>query len=174
MAYAFLNQYYIDGSNADIVKLIEGTLTEYVIPDGVKRIGTHAFFNVYPLKKITIPESVEIIQGSAFGWSALTELTLPLSCHTLEANALTGVWYAKTIKLGNVKSIGSRAFSLCNALTELDFSRCDSVPTLASMDALDEYSLKNDPKILVPAELYDEWIEATNWSEIAEYIVVAR
>jgi hypothetical protein len=158
-------------AEAITIGLIERTLTELVIPDGVKIIGLNAFFNIYPLKKITIPEGVEIIQGSAFGWSALTELTLPLSCHTLEANALAGVWYAKTIKLGNVKSIGSKAFSQCNALTELDFSRCDSVPTLASVDALDENSLKNNPKILVPAALYYDWIEATNWAEYADYIV---
>lgn len=171
MAYAFLDQYYLDGSNAELAKIIERTLVECVVPDGIKRIGQSAFLNLFTLKKITIPEGVEIIQNGALGWTAITELTLPLSCHTLEAQSLLGLWFAKTIKFGNVKNIGSGALAQQNACVEYDFTACDSVPTLANVDAFDEYALKNNPKMLVPAALYAEWIAATNWAEYADYIV---
>ena len=52
-----------------------------------------------------------------------------------------------------------------------DFSRCESVPVLGSLDFI---TVGKGTLIYVPLKLYDEWIEATNWSEIAEYIVVAR
>ena len=175
MAYAFLDQYYLDGSNAELAKVIEQTLTEIVIPDGVKKIGRSAFFCYYDLKKVTIPEGVEIIQNGAFGWTSITELTLPLSCHTLEESALSSLYVAKKIKLGNVKSIGSRGLAQQDACVEYDFTACDSVPTLASADVFDYDKLnKNNPKMLVPADLYAEWIAATNWAEYASYIVPAE
>jgi hypothetical protein len=45
---------------------------------------------------------------------------------------------------------------------------CTSVPTLPSATL---FSTSNKPyTVLVPASLYDEWIQATNWSTIASNI----
>lgn len=162
----------VAGLNETVAGLIERTLTELEIPFGVKRIGDSAFFNHYALKSLVIPEGVEILQRNCLAWTAITELELPMSCHTLEDLSLSGMWAAEKIKFGNVKSIGSRAFAQQNACIEYDFTRCDSVPTLANVDAFDDYALKNNPKIIVPDILYDEWINATNWAEYADYITI--
>ncbi len=82
---------------------------EYVIPDSVTSIGSHAFWNCSGLSGITIPNGVTSIGDSAF-WNCqkLTEISVP--------DGLT--------------SIGSGAFSSCSGLT--DFIIPDSVTSISS------------------------------------------
>ena len=54
----------------------------------------------------------------------------------------------------------------------MDFSSATSVPTLSNTNALS--STSNDMKILVPANLYDTWKAATNWSTYANRIVAVN
>lgn len=73
----------------------------------------------------------------------------------------------KTIKLpATLTSIGMYSLRSIN-LELLDFSLCESVPTLAGAYIYDSSNLV----IRVPAALYDEWIAATNWSTYADCIV---
>jgi hypothetical protein len=51
----------------------------------------------------------------------------------------------------------------------LDFTRCTSIPTLENSNAFT--GIPADCEFRVPAELYDEWIAATNWSTYASQIV---
>ena len=67
-------------------------LKEVVIPEGIKRIGDHAFRNCKKLKKVVIPESVKIIEPEAFAW-----------CYSLE----------KVVIPGGVKEIMRDAFREC-------------------------------------------------------------
>jgi hypothetical protein len=72
-----------------------------------------------------------------------------------------------------VKSIGNNAFNSCSGIAFFDFRTHTSVPTLSSYNAFS--NLATDCKIVVPDELYDSWISATNWSNtnVAKYIVKA-
>lgn len=171
MAYAFLDQYYIDGSNADLAKLIEGTITSYVIPEGTTRIRGYAFIYCLSMKKITIPEGVAVISGNGLATTGLTELDLPMSCETLDAWSLYNNQYLTRIRLGNVKSIGASALRGAPACMEYDFTRCSTVPTLSNTDALGD--INANAKIFVPAKLYYDWIAATNWAEYADHILPA-
>ena len=59
-------------------------------------------------------------------------------------------------------SIESTAFYMCYGLKTFDFRRSTSVPTLANVNAF-----QNTPatkEIVVPDDLYDTWIAATNWN----------
>ena len=67
------------------------------IPEGVTSIESHAFYNCMKLTEVTISESVESIQNSAFNYCGLKEVTIP----------------------GNVKSIGDFAFYSCSGLTKV-------------------------------------------------------
>lgn len=83
---------------------IGSTQKEYQVPSGVQIIGTGAFsYDSYfyeGLQKLTLPDSVEIIEGSAFEYNcALAEVTLS----------------------NNLKSVGSGAFSECYDLKALTF-----------------------------------------------------
>ena len=67
-------------------------------------------------------------------------------------------------------SIGS-AFDYCYGLNTFDFRRSTSVPTLSTATAFDYTPTVKE--IVVPDELYDTWIAASNWSQIKESIVKA-
>ena len=171
MAYAFLNQSYIDSSDSNLVQLIERTLTEIVIPEGVKQIGAHVFAYHYPLKKVKFPESLEILSSNAFSWTALTELDLPIGCKTLESYALYSCNEKglERIRFGDTVRIGLSALALNRKCLIYDFSRNTAVPSLDNTNAFN--GINANAKILVPAALYEEWTQATNWTEYASYIV---
>ncbi len=90
-----------NGSNCIIEKenniLITGCETT-IIPEGVTRIGSFAFFDCSGLTSIEIPESVTVIEASAFsGCSGLTSIEIPKS--------VTSIWHA--------------VFSDCSSLTSI-------------------------------------------------------
>ena len=71
-----------------------------------------------------------------------------------------------------LESIGSVALMNSTANATFDFSACLQVPSLASSQVGSGNSLTGVyPTIYVPAELYDEWIVATNWAALADRIV---
>ena len=75
-----------------------------------------------------------------YGCSSLVSITIPSS----------------------VTSIGANAFSNCYGLKTFDFRRSTSVPTLSNVNAfLNTPTVK---EIVVPDDLYDTWIAATNWN----------
>lgn len=73
---------------------------------------------------------------------------------------------------GTVTAIEASVFYYCQRLTELDFTECETVPTLANTDAF--YAVPSTCKILVRANLVEEWKAATNWSTFANQIVAVE
>ena len=90
--------------------------------------------------------------------------------------------------------IGDGAFYYCNDLTSFtapatlekigiyalyhstsdatfDFSACLQIPSLSDSHVGTGGGMSGNPTIYVPAALYDEWITATNWAELADWIV---
>ena len=126
------------------------SLTDITIPNGVKSIGASAFKDCYSLTNITIPNSVTSIESDAFsGCRSLTSITIPSS----------------------VRSIRGYAFGFCYSLTRCDFSRHTSVPTLVNTGTF--ANINAICKIIVPDNLYERWIAASNWSTYADYIYKA-
>lgn len=75
----------------------------------------------------------------------------------------------KVVFPSTVTEIGGYAFQDCPAIEVLDFTRCEQIPTLDGTNAFN--AIKPYCKIFVPAELYDQWKVATNWTTYAPYIV---
>lgn len=85
----------------DFVGMITGFIENVNVPNGVIRIGHHAFHNKIRLKSVTIPESVRYIDASAFeNNDALVEITM-----------------AK-----GVIEIAAKAFASCNYLTRINYT----------------------------------------------------
>jgi hypothetical protein len=72
-----------------------------------------------------------------------------------------------------INFLGGGAFNGCSSIAFYDFRGHTSVPTLSSSNAFS--GIASDCKIVVPDELYDTWITATNWSSssVSKYIVKA-
>ena len=169
MAYAILDQYYLEGSNADIVKLIERSMIEFEIPLGTKVIGAYAFAYSTNLERVNIPEGVTTIGASCFENTSISDLALPLSCKKIESWGLSNITKLESIMLGRVEELGPSSFYNCAKCTEYDFSRCKVIPSLANINVFT--GINSEANIFVPPELYNGWKVATNWVAYADYIV---
>ena len=114
--------YYSSSSN--ISYIFDSQVTEYIIGDDVKKIGSYAFCDCSSLTSITIPNSVTSIGGYAFyGCSSLTSVTIPNSVTSIGGNAFYNCKSLTSITIGNsVTSIGNDAFSKCSSLTKTNYT----------------------------------------------------
>lgn len=66
----------------------------------------------------------------------------------------------------------SSTFSGCTSLEEpvqIDMTKCETIPSLPSTSTFS--AMGKNYEVIVPSDLYDDWITATNWSVIASHIV---
>lgn len=112
----------------------------------VTSLGNQCFQECRAVKKFTIGaagETVTIVASSTFS-----------GCNSLESIVFNG----------HISQVPANMCNNCFSLKTLDLSNCTSVPTLANVNAFN-----NTPnlKIIVPDDLYDSWIAASNWSNSA-------
>ena len=131
-------------------------LTDIIIPDGTTKIGSYAFYS-FPLKKISIPNSVKSIGTRAFELcSSLEEVEMP----------------------DNMESIGSKAFLGCSSLSSIivpdgiqtienaTFANCTSLLSIKIPDSItniDDYAFSNCLKlsvIIIPKDVERVGLEA--------------
>lgn len=124
------------------------TLSNVIIPDSVTTIETRAFYTCINLRSIVIPDDVTYIGQQAFeNCNSLSHIAIPQG----------------------VTEIKASTFSNCFGMAYYDFSNHIAVPTLANVNAFT--GIPSDCKIIVPDELYEDWIIATNWSDYASNII---
>ena len=132
-------------NNDNIVVGINGKIRA-----GIKSISNNAYYNG-SISVITLPESLNTLGNGAF-----------YRCDSV----VVGVKIPK-----NVANIPNDCFSFCTLIPYYDFREHESIPTLASTNAFQNIS--TTCKIIVPDNLYDQWIAATNWTTYASRIVKA-
>ena len=126
------------------------SLQSVIITEGVTKINNNVFISNTSLKSISIPEGVTSIGYDAFNQcTALQSIIIP----------------------STVTYIGGNAFRDCTGMQLYDFSKCTQIPSLADTYAFD--NINQNCKILVPTSLYNDWVNATNWSTYANNIVVS-
>lgn len=69
--------------------LFEGCskLSEVVMHSGITSIASYAFYGTYALQTLSLPDTLKSIGGYSFTGSGITELTIPASMDTINANA---------------------------------------------------------------------------------------
>ena len=94
----------------------------------VKAIG-NGVFTLSKIKSLVIEEGIEKIGQSAFAKSSsLTKVSFPESLKIIDNSAFEGCGAIKSLKIGkNVEEIGDKAFSWCSAVEELIFEPCRSL-----------------------------------------------
>lgn len=95
--------------------------SEIKIPDSVKSIGSGAFCRCIGLEKATLPQKLTALPDSLFeGCAGLTEVNIPQSVTAIGENAFKGCKaLAVTSIPDGVKTIGKEAFVSCAAVEEL-------------------------------------------------------
>lgn len=123
------------------------------IPEGVLIIAPYSFLNSY-IYDIRIPDSVVTIKDNAF-----------------YAQQKSSQTYDVVYMGRSVASIEANAFGYTRVMGCYDFRNYEHIPNLVNANAF--ASMQTTCKIIVPDNLYDEWIAATNWSSLASRIVKA-
>ena len=170
-----------DDKEAVTRALIDRSITEIVIPEGVDEVGNFAFCGCNLVRYIDIPDGLTSIGSQSFNGVGGTygadgkgpdgEVIIPDSVNVLGTNAFVWSGVRKFVISKNVNFINESTFGGCSKCVLYDFSRHESVPTLKDVNAFNQMPNYNKAKIYVPPELYEEWVVATNWATYADYIV---
>ncbi len=172
---------YLDGETVGVTiverdkklaSLVDGSITSISEEDlrGITNIRNYAFYYCSELTSITIPEGVASIGYAAFeGCSnnSLTSVTIPTSVTYVGDHAfrncrgLTSVIYE-----GQAPDIQYYTFYSSTSIRKYDFRNCTTVPSLSSSPSY--FGHASGCFIIVPDELYDEWITATNWVSLTD------
>lgn len=114
--------------------------TPIVIPNGVQSIGKNAFYGVRT-PEVVIPNSVTSIKTGAFNWCYVSKVDIPSSV-TDVAVAFRGAWITDLIIPGSVTSLATETLSSCHKLETLTIS--DSTQLGAIFQGRDTDSRRTD------------------------------
>lgn len=99
---------------------ISGSLTQLVVPSGVKYIGSYAFYNCISLTSVELPDSIEFIGRSAFSnCKKLQTLRIPSKITKIPNDCFNACASLVSIDFNNVKQLGDSVFSDAG-LTEIE------------------------------------------------------
>ncbi len=158
--YAFTNFDYVakgpndeiseeDPSKSKIWYKGEGkSITEVIIPEGVKTIGAYAFAEMTGLQRVVLPSTLERIdQGAFYGCTSLREVQGLESVKFINQNAFANSGLSGSITLSNVVAIADHSFRNCASLTHVTLSaNTQSVGAYAFAGA------KSLASVTIPAE----------------------
>ncbi|CAJ1959925.1 unnamed protein product [Cylindrotheca closterium] len=124
---------------------------------GLKTIGRNAFRSCPALETITLPSTVQVIQGYAFGFcSALMEVHFPGGLKRIERRAFFTCSALQTVKIpSSLEMIESYTFHSCSALTEVDMS--NALLTRIGSYAFHSCSSLESIKVPKTVEIIDEY-----------------
>ena len=108
----------------DLLTLVQfpcGRTGSYAIPDGTVTVGYAAFGRMENPMIVTMPDTVEVISGSAFSYSTgLTQLTLSGKLREIYAHAFNGCEQMENVVLPEtLTSLGYDSFNGCLHITEI-------------------------------------------------------
>lgn len=154
-------------------------MKEITIPTSCINIGdssdynTSALYNSEFLQKIIFDTSVQsiVMCKNCFASNThLNKILLPNSLTEITMTMFNNCHKLLYIKIpSSVTKIETKSFAACKLLLTIDCTNLTSVPTLVNVDAFSQ--VNEDCKIVVPDNIYPQWIATTNWSDISSMIV---
>ena len=155
-----------------ILCLPYGTEKEtFTIPSTVTAIGADAFHGNSQLTSITIPESVRIIENSAFFGCGMETIELPRGLTSIGGRGFFGCKNMKNLTIPkNVAAIdGFQTFWGCDNLEYIVLKgRHTSLNNVVEFFGAEGSHI---PTIYVPYGSSEAYKSAADWSEFADYIV---
>lgn len=137
-----------------VLEKYTGERKEITIPQGIKKIGEHAFFGCKELTSVTIPDDVIIIGDSAFlGCDKLKSVTIANSVTEIGNSAFFGCTSLTSIKIpDSIMKIQASTFERCKSLKAVElpkgllsigdvaFATCISLTTILIPDGVKKVS----------------------------------
>lgn len=163
------------------------------VPDSASYIGEYIFQNNRQLTAVSLTKAVKVNSYPFYGCTSLQVICLPETQTAVPTQFTYACDLFKSVVLPDsitsmssqcfynnfsmtkifipkgVTSIQATAFSNCYGMQYYDFSKHESVPSLANKNAFN--GIPSDCKIIVPDALYEDWKVATNWSTYASNII---
>lgn len=141
-----------------------------VLPQNITTIGSNLFNTCSAIRTVAIPKLQNSLPYAMFyNCSSLLYIVIP-SFIGNNSNVFSNCTSLSSIVLTKeTRTISGSTFSNCYGMAFYDLSHHTEVPTLSNTNAFQ--NIPSDCKIVVPDNLYDEWIVATNWSTYASYII---
>lgn len=102
----------ISGGGEELAALIDRSIEEVVIPNGVTSIGNYAFSYCSRLVSVTIPNSVTSIGNGAFVSTGKMHLTIPSSVTSLTGNVFQSSQIIEATIHANITSLPNNIFWL--------------------------------------------------------------
>lgn len=152
--YKGLFDYFISDDEVTIIK-INSSLTSLTIPskiEGYPVTSIAAEAGQYSkLTSVKFPNTLKLIDDSAFKYSKLTEINIPASVETIGDNAFEFNYGVKSITLPEgLRSIGERAFNQCNLFSSI------TIPSTVDYIGKSAFELYfNDIKIIIKSMKID-------------------
>ena len=153
------------------------TITKIILPSTLKKIDIYAFSGMAKLTEVNLPDGLTTLSNYAFNGSPIIESIIPegvtrigygayINCKSLKRV----IWNVRGKAEGNnYINVASTAFQNCGELQYVAFPNITGVITLDGVNAFSGTTCK----IVVPDDVYDAMISATNWSSLASQIVKA-
>lgn len=152
--------------------LMDGSVTDLVIPNSVTKLRTAAFQDCKNLRRIELHDNVSEIGSSCFfSCEVLREVILPPKVKELRAHTFFLCWSLNKVDCWITDIPESDTFGYCERLYAL-IIRSDTVCTLSNINAFNSGSsmVMGTGFIYVPRALVDDYKAATNWSTFASQI----
>lgn len=168
--YKYVQKYFCSNATSlKKVRFIDDGTTQFSVRD-------YAFQKCYILEEIEFPTQCNLFQHVLEEAINLKKVTLPPNLISIpehfcaECPRLAYLKFPSTLtKIGNYAFYAYYYKDVVNKV--YDFRECTQVPTLGGTSAFN--NIGSTSKIVVPDNLYDEWIVATNWATYANYIYKA-
>jgi hypothetical protein len=147
------------------------SLKSTIIPSNITSIPSNAFTACYSLNSVITSQSTFNIDSYAFdACKSLKSITIPADTTSISYHSISNCELLDYVVIPkSVIKINSYAFYYSSNVKFYDFSHHTAVPTLTDTNAFQ--GIPSDCKIIVPDNLYDTWIAATNWSEYTRNII---
>ena len=109
--------------------LMEESIEEVIIPDGVKVIGEGAFSACDGIKRVTLGSTLMRIEATAFsGCASLDEIILPESLEYIGQSAFNACESLKSIVIpSKIKVLNGSTFNYCSSLEAIDFGSVEVI-----------------------------------------------
>ena len=110
------------GSVDYLEKLLNGTLTSYVVPDTVTAIPDSAFYGIRSLTSITLPSTVRRFGNNAFNQTNLTSIVMPSEMDFIGGQAFFGcnqmatATFPTVLTASGTNKLNTNCFYMCHSL----------------------------------------------------------